>query len=219
MEQNKETSAEEIKVNVVSDEQVEEPITEEAVTEDSAMEVETTENAPEAESENASEGFFGKKKKKEKKDKKDEQIEALNAKNEELQDKYLRLQAEFVNFRNRTDKEKAASFDLGAKSVVEKMLPVIDNLERGLAVLTDEQKEDAFAQGIDKVYKQLMATLEGMNVKPMESVGKEFDPNLHNAVMHVEDENVGENIVVEEFQKGYTYHDTVVRHAMVKVAN
>ncbi len=197
--------------------------------EETVVEIETpneengTEAATDAETETEAEGkesfFDKKKKKKDKKDKQDEQIAALTAKTDELNDKYLRLQAEFVNFRNRTEKEKAQSFDLGAKNVIEKILPVIDNLERGLAVLDDAQKEDAFAQGIDKVYKQLMSTLESMNVKPMESLGKEFDPNLHNAVMHVEDENVGENIIVEEFQKGYTYHDTVVRHAMVKVAN
>lgn len=192
----------------------------EAVTENTeaaeAKEPENAEAAEETEKESTG-GIF--KKKKDKKDKKDEKIEALTAKNDELSDKYLRLQAEFVNFRNRTDKEKLQSFDLGSKNVLEKILPIIDNLERGLALLDDTQKEEPFAQGIDKVYKQLMQVLEGMDVKQMECVGQEFDPNFHNAVMHVEDDNAGENVIVEEFQKGYLFHDTVLRHAMVKVAN
>ena len=155
-------------------------------------------------------GFFGKKK--EKKDKKDQQIE-------ELTDRVKRQMAEFDNYRKRTDKEKAAMFEVGAKSVVEKILPVIDNFERGLAGLTEEQKAEPFAQGVEMTYKQLMTTLESIEVKPIEAVGKEFDPNLHNAVMLVEDENLGENVVAEEFQKGYTYRDSVIRHSMVKVAN
>ena len=156
-------------------------------------------------------GLFGKKKK-DKKDKKDIQIE-------ELTDRVKRQMAEFDNFRKRTEKEKAAMFEVGAKSVVEKILPVIDNFERGLAGLTEEQKAEPFAQGVEMTYKQLMTTLESIEVKPIEAVGKEFDPNLHNAVMHVEDENFGENVVAEEFQKGYTYRDSVIRHSMVKVAN
>ena len=156
-------------------------------------------------------GLFGKKKK-DKKDKKDIQIE-------ELTDRVKRQMAEFDNFRKRTEKEKAAMFEVGAKSVVEKILPVIDNFERGLAALTEEQKAEPFAQGVEMTYKQLMSTLESIEVKPIEAVGKEFDPNLHNAVMHVEDENLGENVVAEEFQKGYTYRDSVIRHSMVKVAN
>ena len=156
-------------------------------------------------------GLFGKKKK-DKKDKKDIQIE-------ELTDRVKRQMAEFDNFRKRTEKEKAAMFEVGAKSVVEKILPVIDNFERGLAGLTEEQKSEPFAQGVEMTYKQLMTTLESIEVKPIEAVGKEFDPNLHNAVMHVEDENLGENVVAEEFQKGYTYRDSVIRHSMVKVAN
>ena len=137
----------------------------------------------------------------------------------ELQDKVLRQQAEFINYRNRTDKEKAQMFEIGAKSAFEKVLPVIDNFERGLATLSDEEKEQPFASGIDKTYKQLMTVLTEAGVTPIEAVGATFDPELHNAVMHVEDESVGENIVVEEFQKGYKYHDTVLRHSMVKVAN
>ena len=191
-------------------------------TEEGAEEVKAEpENAEEGKetAEEAAPENEGKKKKREKKDRKDEKIEALNQKNEELADKYLRLQAEFVNFRNRTDKEKAASFDLGAKNVLEKLLPVIDNLERGLGVLSEEEKKEPFAEGIDKVYRQLMQMLAAMDVKQMECVGQEFDPNFHNAVMHVEDPEAGENVIVEEFQKGYLIRDAVLRHAMVKVAN
>ena len=195
---------------------------EEAAVEETAEEeaesadTEETAEAEEAEEEAAEEGqekkgLFGKKKK-DKKDKKDIQIE-------ELTDRVKRQMAEFDNFRKRTEKEKAAMFEVGAKSVVEKILPVIDNFERGLAGLTEEQKAEPFAQGVEMTYKQLMSTLESIEVKPIEAVGKEFDPNLHNAVMHVEDENLGENIVAEEFQKGYTYRDSVIRHSMVKVAN
>ena len=124
--------------------------------------------------------------------------------------------AEFDNFRKRTEKEKASMYIIGAKEIVEKILPVVDNFERGLA---QAPEEDAFAEGIRMIYKQLMTTLEELGVKQIEAVGKEFDPNLHNAVMHIEDEEAGENTIVEEFQKGYTYKDFVVRHSMVKVAN
>ena len=151
-------------------------------------------------------------KKKEKKDKRDEQIA-------ELSDKVLRQMAEFENFRKRTEKEKAAMFEIGAKSIVEKLLPVIDNFERGLAALSEEERNGAFAQGIEKIYKQLLTELAEAGVTPIEAVGKEFNPDFHNAVMHIEDENLGENIVAEEFQKGYMYKDSVVRHSMVKVAN
>lgn len=154
-------------------------------------------------------GFF---RKKEKKDKKDEKIE-------ELTDRLKRQMAEFDNFRKRTEKEKSSMYEIGAKSVIEKILPVVDNFERGLAAVPEEQKEDPFVQGMDKIYKQILTTLEEIGVKPIEAVGQEFDPNFHNAVMHVEDENFGENIVAEEFQKGYMYRDSVVRHSMVKVAN
>ena len=127
--------------------------------------------------------------------------------------------AEFDNFRKRTEKEKSGMFELGAKSVVEKLLPVVDNFERGLATVPEEQKEDPFVVGVDKVYKQLLAVFDEIGVKAIEAVGQPFDPNFHNAVMHVEDDEQGENVVVEEFQKGYMYHDSVVRHSMVKVAN
>ena len=127
--------------------------------------------------------------------------------------------AEFDNFRKRTEKEKSAMYEIGAKSVIEKLLPIIDNFERGFLAVAEEDKEDAFVTGMEMVYKQLMTMLEGIGVKPIEALGKEFNPDFHNAVMHVEDDTVGENIVVEEFQKGYTYRDSVVRYSMVKVAN
>ena len=147
-----------------------------------------------------------------KKDPKDQLIE-------ELQDKNKRQMAEFVNFRNRTEKEMAARYEIGARDVVEKILPVVDNFERGFASLTEEELSQPFAAGMDKIFKQLLKTLEDMDVKAIEAVGQEFDPNLHNAVMHVEDEAVGEGVIIEEFQKGYTYRGNVVRHSMVKVAN
>ena len=127
--------------------------------------------------------------------------------------------AEFDNFRKRSEKEKAAMYDIGAKNVIDKLLPIVDNFERGFSTVAEEDKEDAFVAGMEMVYKQLMTMFETIGVKPIEAVGKEFNPDLHNAVMHVEDDNVGENIIVEEFQKGYTYHDIVVRYSMVKVAN
>ena len=172
---------------------------------------EHTEEAGEETSEEKEEkkGFF---KKKNKKDKKDEKIE-------ELTDRLTRQMAEFDNFRKRTEKEKTQMYEVGAKSVVEKILPVVDNFERGLGAVGEEQKEDPFVQGMEKIYKQMMTTFEEIGVKPIEAVGKEFDPDFHNAVMHAEDEELGENIVAEEFLKGYMYRDSVVRHSMVKVAN
>ena len=155
--------------------------------------------------------FFGKKK-----DKKDKQIEDLTAQLDDLRKRNL---TEFENFRKRTEKEKSTMFDMGAKSVVEKLLPIIDNFERGFAGLSEEQMSDPFVSGMDMVYKQLVKALADMGVEPIEAVGKPFDPNLHNAVMHVEDENLGENTVAQEFQKGYLYHGSVVRHSMVQVAN
>lgn len=183
---------------------------------EAAEEVEATEEAEETASEteeNADaeekKGLFGKKNKK---DKKDEKIE-------ELTDKLIRQMAEFDNYRKRTEREKSQMYEVGAKDIIEKILPVVDNFDRAMAAVKDEQKEDPFVQGMDKIYKHMMTTLEEIGVKPIEAVGKEFDLNLHNAVMHIEDENYGENIVVDEFQKGYTYRDTVVRHSMVRVAN
>ena len=182
----------------------------ETVARDTEDTVETAEEAVEA-AEGAKEGK-GLFKKKEKKDKRDEQIAELN-------DKVLRQMAEFENFRKRTEKEKAAMFEIGAKSIVEKLLPVIDNFERGLAAVSEEEKSSGFAQGVEMIYKQLLTELGEAGVAPIEAVGKEFNPEFHNAVMHIEDETLGENIVAEEFQKGYMYKDSVVRHSMVKVAN
>ena len=188
-EEAKETKTEETKAETVQEENIEE----------------APENTPETEKEK-------KEAKKDKKDPKDAQIE-------DLTDRLRRTMAEFDNFRKRTEKEKAAMFEVGAKSVVEKILPTVDNFERGLASVSEEQKEEPFVQGMEKVYRQLIASLEAIGVKQIEAVGQEFNPNFHNAVMHVDDEEAGDNIIVEEFQKGYMYRDTVVRHSMVKVAN
>lgn len=152
--------------------------------------------------------IFGKKDKK--KDKAQEKIE-------ELEDKVKRQLAEFENFRNRSEKEKTAMFETGARSVIEKMLPVIDNFERGLAMIPEEEKDTPFADGMNKIYKQMVTELDGLGVKPIEAVGKEFDPNLHNAVMQVESDEYESGVVAQELQKGYTYRDTVVRHSMVAV--
>lgn len=149
-----------------------------------------------------------------------EQEESKEAKIAELNDRLMRQMAEFDNFRKRSEKEKALMFDLGAKSIIEKILPVVDNFERGLGTLTPEEiAANTFADGMDKVYKGFMQTLSDAQVKPIEAVGNEFNPELHNAVMHGEDENLPENTVAEELQKGYTYKDMVVRHSMVKVVN
>lgn len=172
------------------------------------IEAENTEEAVEETTEEKK-GIFGKKNKK---DKKDEKIE-------ELTDRITRQMAEFDNFRKRTEKEKSQMYEIGAKDVIEKILPVIDNFERGLQGITDDKKEDPFVQGMEMIYKQILTTLEGIGVKQIEAVGQEFNPDFHNAVMHVEDEDAGENVVVEEFQKGYMYRESVVRHSMVKVAN
>lgn len=152
-------------------------------------------------------GFF-----KKKKDKKDEQIEELN-------DKLKRQMAEFDNFRKRTEKEKTQMYDMGAKSIIEKILPVIDNFERGLAAVPEEQREDAFVVGMDKVYRQMLTELDASGVKPIEAVGQEFDPNFHNAVMQVESEVYDSGVVAQELQKGYMYKDSVVRHSMVAVVS
>lgn len=167
-------------------------------------EAENEEAAPESEAKE--------KKKKKRKDKRDEKIEELN-------DRLMRNLAEFENFRNRSEKEKSAMFEIGAKSVVEKILPVVDNLERGFDGLSEEEKETPFVKGIEAVYKQMMTALEEIGVTPIEALGQEFNPNLHNAVMHDEDDSEEINKVTEEFQKGYMYKDSVVRHSMVKVLN
>lgn len=178
---------------------------------DNSEEVAETEDTEAEETEGASdkkEGFF----KKKKKDKKDEQIEELN-------DRLRRQMAEFDNFRKRTEKEKSQMFDMGARTIVEKILPVVDNFERGFTTVDEEDKEDAFVLGMDKVYKQLMTELEAMGVTPIECVGKEFNPDFHNAVMQVESEEYESGIVAQELLKGYMYKDTVVRHSMVAVVS
>lgn len=177
--------------------------------EETSSETEETEEEPAAEEKTAEKkGLFGKKKK----DKKDEKIE-------ELTDMVKRQMAEFDNFRKRTEKEKASMYQIGAREIVEKILPVVDNFERGLAMIPEEEKENPVATGMAQIYKQLMTAFDEIGVKAIEAVGQEFNPDFHNAVMHVEDEEVEENIIVEEFQKGYMYKDYVVRHSMVKVAN
>ena len=203
MAEGKNISPEEMEEEILENEEINDAAEEETVEETEAAAAEE----PEAGKEKGS--FF---KKKEKKDKKDEKIE-------ELTDRVRRQMAEFDNFRKRTEKEKTQMFETGAKSIVEKILPVVDNFERGLAAVTEEEKGTPFVEGMEKIYKQMMTMLEEAGVKPIEAVGQEFDPNFHNAVMHVEDEELGENIIAEEFQKGYTYRDSVVRHSMVKVAN
>jgi len=189
--------------------EAEEQDTEETVEEAAEEAAEPTE---ETEGSEEGSGFMKKFGRKNKKDKKDEKIE-------ELTDRLTRQMAEFDNFRKRTDKEKSQMYEIGAKDIIEKILPVVDNFERGIAAVPEEEKSNPFAEGMEKIYKQLMTTLEEIGVKPIEAVGQEFDPDFHNAVMHVEDEEVGENIITEEFQKGYLYRDSVVRHSMVKVAN
>ena len=183
------------------------PETEEAA---DAVKEETAEAETQTEeaADNASKGGFFKKKK----DPRDEKIE-------ELTDRVKRQMAEFENFRKRTEKEKSSMYEMGARDIIERILPVIDNFERGLAVIPEDKKEDPIAEGMEKIYKQIQKVFEEAGVKPIEAAGKEFDPNFHNAVMHVEDESLGENIVAEELQKAYMYRDSVVRHSMVKVAN
>lgn len=155
---------------------------------------------------------------KKKKDKADKKTEELKEKVDQLQDKCMRQMAEFENFRKRSEKEKSAMFETGAKSVIEKILPVVDNFERGLATIPEEEKGSPFADGMNMIYRQLMTELENMGVKPIEAVGQEFNPDLHNAVMQVESQEFESGVIAQELQKGYTYHDSVVRHSMVAVA-
>lgn len=172
------------------------------------------EEAAEGEDADAAEEKSGDKKSffKKKKDKKDEQIEELN-------DRLKRQMAEFDNFRKRTEKEKSQMYDMGAKSIIEKVLPVIDNFERGLAAVPEEAKEDAFVVGMDKVYKQMLSELEAIGVKAIDAVGQEFDPEFHNAVMQTESDEYESGVVAQELQKGYMYKDSVVRHSMVAVVS
>jgi molecular chaperone GrpE len=208
-----------------SEDQVkEEAVTEETPKEETAAETAETKEAENASGEQAVEpqepekqdpeetsgekpGFSQKKK-----DPRDEKIE-------ELTDRVKRQMAEFENFRKRTEKEKSTMYEMGARDMIEKILPVVDNLERGIAAIPEEYKGTALAEGMEKICKQFQKTLEDAGVKPIEAVGKEFNPDFHNAVMHVDDESLGENVVAEELQKGYLYRDSVVRHSMVKVAN
>lgn len=206
-EEMKQENMEEVEATVNTEAETTEENTEEVMAEE-AVEEDTEADAEEdADEEKSSGGFF---KKKDKKDKKDAQIE-------ELTDKVRRQMAEFENFRKRSEKEKTQMYEVGAKGILEKILPVVDNFERGLKGM--EESEDPFAQGMQMIYKQLMTSLEEAGVKAIEAVGQEFNPDFHNAVMHVEDDEFGENEIVEEFQKGYMYHDSVLRHSMVKVAN
>ena len=229
MEKEKETLDEniteetnnEVKDNEAENTKAENIETEETVEEANEQEAEDTETSEESgdsesflpetseESEDTKKKFF---KKKDKKDKKDQQIEELN-------DKYQRLFAEFQNYRNRSEKEKTAMYEVGAKAIIEKILPVVDNFERGVAALSEEDLDSPVGQGMNLIYKQMTAALEDMGVTVIEAEGKEFDPELHNAVMHEDNEELGENMVSQELQKGYKYRDSVVRHSMVKVAN
>ena len=200
MENGVEVETEEV-VEETTEETVETPETEDTVEETAE------ENAEESTEETKKGGFF-----KKKKDKKDEQIEELN-------DRVRRQMAEFDNFRKRSEKEKAMMFDMGAKNVIEKILPVVDNFERGFTTVDEADKDDAFVQGMQQVYKQLMTELESIGVKPIEAVGQEFNPDFHNAVMQVESDEYESGIIAQEFMKGYMYKDTVVRHSMVGVVS
>lgn len=208
-------SEEKKEYNTIEEDEISQNETEEILEEDAKLAEEATAETDETQEDQTEEektvekkGLFGKKKK----DKKDEKIE-------ELTDMVKRQMAEFDNFRKRTEKEKASMYQIGAREIVEKILPVVDNFERGLAMIPEDEKENPVATGMAQIYKQLMTAFDEMGVKAIEAVGQEFNPDFHNAVMHVEDEEVEENIIVEEFQKGYMYKDYVVRHSMVKVAN
>ena len=207
MENNQELEKELEETVETTEEVVEETVETEEVEEEV---VEETTETEESEETSEKKGFFGKKK--DKKDKKDLKIE-------ELEDKVKRQLAEFENFRNRTEKEKSRMYEFGARDVIEKMLPVVDNFERGLAAIPEAEKDGPVASGMEMIYKQMMTTLEGLGVTPIDALNKPFDPNFHNAVMHVEDEEIEESTIVEEFQKGYIYKEHVIRYSMVKVAN
>lgn len=171
----------------------------------------TSEDTTEAKQGKSSKSFF--------KSSKSKELAVKDQKIEELTDRLMRNMAEFDNYRKRTEKEKSMMYDMGVKSMIEKILPIVDNFERGFGTITEKEKESAFAQGIELIYRQLMTSLDEIGLKPIDAVGKEFDPNLHNAVMHGEDDSLGENMISDEFQKGYMYRDMVVRHSMVKVVN
>lgn len=211
-EMNQETAAQAENEEAVSAEEnttdsgcCEEAAAEECACEGSAEDAESEEDAKEKK------GFFSKKK--------DKKEEAFKAQIGELQDKVMRQMAEFENFRKRTEKEKTAMYETGAKSVIEKILPVVDNFERGLAMVPEESKEEPFVDGMNKIYRQLMTELENLGVKPIDAVGQEFNPDLHNAVMQVENDELESGTVAQELQKGYMYRDSVVRHSMVAVVS
>ncbi len=201
-----ENKAEEIEIEGADEENTSEAENTEETKETSEQAETEPEEAAEDESKDEKKGLF----KKKKKDKKDEQIEELN-------DRLKRQMAEFENFRKRTEKEKSQMFDMGARTIIEKILPVVDNFERGLAAVPEDQKDDPFITGMDKIYKQMMTELDSIGVKPIECVGQEFDPDFHNAVMQVENDELESGTVAQELQKGYMYKDTVVRHSMVAV--
>ena len=193
--------------------------TEESGGADNESEDQEEADAEETETAKAGEETWAEKRAAKKKLKADKKQEALKEKIEELEDRVKRQMAEFENFRKRTDKEKTAMFETGARSVIEKILPVVDNFERGLATVPEEDKGTPFAEGMEMIYKQLLTELEKMEVKPIPAVGEEFDPNFHNAVMQVESEEFESGVIAQELQKGYTYRDSVVRHSMVAVVS
>lgn len=208
MEELEEEAAE--KAETKAETKAEDKAAEEAKAEESQPETDKAEGqeaAVEATEETKKKGLFGKKEKK----------NPLQEKVDELNDRVVRQMAEFDNFRKRTDKEKAQMFEQGQSNVLEKLLPVIDNFERGLAAVPEDEKDGAFADGMNKIYKQLMKQMEDLGVTPIEAVGKEFDPNLHNAVMQTQSEEFESGVVAQELQKGYMFHDTVLRHSMVAV--
>ena len=207
-ENNEAIQPEEVETANIND--GEQDIVDEFTEAESEVEEEADEKAEKGKESTEKAKKFGKKEKK--KDPKDILID-------ELIDKNRRQMAEFDNFRKRTEKEKSVMYEIGAKDIIEKILPIVDNFERGFDAISDEEKSSPFTEGIEKVFKQLTKALEDAGVKTIEAVGQPFDPNFHNAVMHIEDEELGENVVTDEFQKGYIYRESVVRHSMVKVAN
>ena len=196
----------------------EENLTEEAAPETSEN-VSESENSEDTVKDSSKEEAKEEKKEKKKKEKTDKKQDALKQRVEELEDRVKRQMAEFENFRKRTEKEKTMMFETGAKSVIEKILPVVDNFERGLAAVPEDEKDNAFVQGMEMIYKQLMTELENMQVKPIPAVGEEFNPDFHNAVMQVESDEFESGVIAQELQKGYTYRDSVVRHSMVAVVS
>ncbi len=217
-ERKTEAAEEEVKKNSQAEENPEAEM-EEALGENGEGEEQTSE--AEDEIEEAPEGedskTWAEKRAAKKQAKQDKKTQVFKEQIEQLEDKVKRQLAEFENFRNRSEKEKLAMFETGAKSVIEKMLPVVDNFERGLGMVPEDKKEDPFVDGMNRIYKQMLTELENIGVKPIEALGQEFDPNLHNAVMQVESEEYESGVVAQELQKGYTYRESVVRHSMVAV--